>query len=103
MLTLSDSCCIWLDVVDMLQEFAELIKEITHSNSTIKYLPATKDDPKQRRPDITTAKEQLNWQPRVPVKVGLAKAIDYFRKELEASGEIIPTGPLASRPQQRQQ
>ena len=63
-------------------------------------LPATKDDPRQRKPDITTAKEQLNWEPRVPVREGLAKAIEYFRKELEDSGEIIPTGPLASKPQQ---
>lgn len=83
------------------KEFAELIKEITQSNSSIIMLPATKDDPKQRKPDITTAREQLGWQPVVPVKIGLTKAIDYFRQELEASGEIIPTGPLASKPQQR--
>jgi UDP-glucuronate decarboxylase len=57
-----------------------LIKEITNSNSTIKMLPATKDDPKQRRPDITTAGLQIGWKPVVPVKLGLAKAIDYFRK-----------------------
>ena len=50
-------------------------------------LPATKDDPKQRRPDITTAKTHLGWEPRVPVRDGLAKAIAYFAKELAASGE----------------
>lgn len=48
-----------------LQQFAELIKEITHSNSTIKMLPATKDDPRQRKPDITLAGQQLGWKPVV--------------------------------------
>lgn len=81
------------------KDFAHLIKEITNSNSTIKFLPATKDDPRQRRPDITTAKDKLGWQPAVPVRVGLSKAIDYFRKELEDSGEIVPTGPNAAKPQ----
>ena len=81
-------------------DFAHLIKDITGSNSTIEMLPATKDDPRQRKPDITTAKLHLNWQPRVPVKDGLAKTISYFRKELQDSGEIVPTGPDASKPQQ---
>lgn len=81
------------------KDFATLIKEITKSNSTIKHLPATLDDPKQRRPDITTAKEQLNWEPRVPVRTGLERTIDYFRNELIQTGEIIPTGPYASKPQ----
>lgn len=82
------------------KDFAVLIKELTGSNSTVKYLPATQDDPRQRRPDITTAKTQLAWNPTVPVRVGLAKTIEYFRQELLATGEIIPTGPLASRPHQ---
>ena len=82
-------------------EFARLIKEITGSNSTIEMLPATKDDPRQRKPDITVAKEQLGWEPKVSVRVGLAKAIEYFRKELQDSGEIIPTGPDAAKPQQK--
>jgi hypothetical protein len=64
-------------------------------------LPATKDDPKQRRPDITTAKMQLGWEPRVPVREGLAKAIAYFSRELATSGEIVPTGPDASKPQKK--
>jgi len=47
------------------KEFAELIKGLTKSNSTIRSLPPTKDDPKQRRPDISTALEQLGWKPIV--------------------------------------
>lgn len=81
------------------KDFAHLIKELTRSNSTIQFLPATKDDPRQRKPDITTAKTQIGWEPKVHVKDGLAKTVEYFRKELEAGGEIIPTGPDAARPQ----
>jgi UDP-glucuronate decarboxylase len=85
------------------QDFAVLIKELTKSNSTIQMLPATKDDPRQRRPDITTAKSKLGWEPRVPVRVGLAKAISYFAKELEESGEIVPTGSDPTKPNQKKQ
>jgi UDP-glucuronate decarboxylase len=49
----------------LLQDFAKLIVELTSSNSTIKTLPATQDDPRQRKPDITTAKNEIDWQPRV--------------------------------------
>lgn len=47
------------------KDFAVLIKELTQSNSTIKSLPSTKDDPKQRKPDITTARRELDWSPKV--------------------------------------
>ena len=83
------------------RDFAHLIKELTQSNSTIISLPATKDDPQQRKPDISTAKKYIKWQPVVDVRDGLKKTIEYFRRELEESGEIIPTGPLASRPQHK--
>ncbi len=62
------------------QDFAVLIKEITKTNSTIKYLPATEDDPRQRRPDITTAKEKIGWYPKHTVREGLSHAIEYFRR-----------------------
>ena len=82
-------------------DFAKMIKEITKSSSEIKFLPSTKDDPKKRKPDISVAKEQLGWQPQWNVREGLAKAVAYFKKELDdAGGEIVPTGPLASKPQQ---
>ena len=63
---------------------------MTKSNSSIISLPATKDDPQQRKPDITTAREQIGWAPVVDVKDGLERTIAYFRRELEESGEIIP-------------
>jgi UDP-glucuronate decarboxylase len=71
---------------------------LTQSNSTIRFLPKTEDDPRQRKPDITTAKNKIGWSPKVPVKVGLSKAIEYFRSELQETGEVIPTGPNAAAP-----
>ena len=80
------------------KHFAEYIKEITGSGSEISFLKATQDDPTQRKPDISTAKRELNWAPRVTVKEGLQKTIAYFSRVLDESGEIIPTGQEASRP-----
>jgi UDP-glucuronate decarboxylase len=81
------------------KDFAEHIKNITESESEIIFLPKSQDDPSQRRPDISTAKEQLGWQPMVPVEQGLKKTIQYFQKALDEAGEIVPTGPGASKPQ----
>ncbi len=47
------------------KDFAVYIKDITNSNSSIKFLPATQDDPKKRRPDITVAKTNIGWSPQV--------------------------------------
>jgi UDP-glucuronate decarboxylase len=80
------------------KDFAEYIKDITGSDSEISFLPATKDDPTQRKPDISTAKRELNWEPKVTVKEGLEKTIAYFSRVLDESGEIIPTGQEASKP-----
>mmetsp|Transcript_30116 Transcript_30116/g.30600 ORF Transcript_30116/g.30600 Transcript_30116/m.30600 type:complete len:106 (-) Transcript_30116:25-342(-) len=86
-----------------IKEFAMLIKDITGSNSTILSLSPTTDDPRQRKPDITLAKQHLNWQPRMGVRDGLKKTIEYFRTEIEESGgRISGTGPSASRPQSKQ-
>jgi dTDP-glucose 4,6-dehydratase len=60
-------------------EFAKLILRLTGSQSEIIYKPLPQDDPKTRRPDITRAKEVLNWEPRVPVEEGLKKTIDWYR------------------------
>ena len=81
-----------------IRDFAHKIHGLVRSNSTIKSLPATTDDPKQRKPDITTAKREIGWSPQVTVDEGLRKTVEYFRQELLATGEIIPTGPEASRP-----
>ena len=63
-------------------DFAKHIKEITGSNSEIVFEELPEDDPKQRQPDISKAKELLGWQPTVTLEEGLAKTIEYFKKEL---------------------
>lgn len=60
-------------------QLAELVIELTGSNSNIIKQELPKDDPKQRRPDITKAKDILNWQPTIELKEGLIKTIEYFR------------------------
>ena len=81
------------------KSFAEYIHKLTASTSKIVYLPKSQDDPSQRRPEITTAKEQIGWQPQVKVEQGLQKTIEYFKVVLEDAGEIIPTGPGAAKPE----
>lgn len=59
-------------------EFAEKIVSITGSSSPIVFKPLPQDDPKQRRPDISLAKEKLGWQPVVDLQTGLKATADYF-------------------------
>lgn len=61
-------------------ELAQKVIELTKSNSKIVHLPLPKDDPKQRRPDITKAQTILNWNPIINLDLGLPKTIDYFKK-----------------------
>ncbi len=65
-----------------IKELAEKIIGLTDSNSKIVYKKLPQDDPKQRKPDISLAKEKLDWQPQVQLKEGLEKTIEYFRKVL---------------------
>lgn len=61
-------------------ELAHKVIELTGSKSQILQQPLPQDDPKQRKPDITLAKERLNWEPKINLEQGLIKTIDYFRK-----------------------
>jgi dTDP-glucose 4,6-dehydratase len=60
-------------------EFAQRIRELIGSSSPIQSRPLPEDDPKTRQPDITRARTLLGWEPRVPLEVGLARTIEYFR------------------------
>ena len=60
-------------------EFAREIIRLTGSRARIAFKPLPQDDPRQRRPDITRARKLLNWEPEVPLTVGLDKTIAYFR------------------------
>jgi dTDP-glucose 4,6-dehydratase len=62
-----------------LKQFAEEVIALTGTKQKIVYKPLPVDDPKQRRPDITRAKELLNWEPKVERRDGLKKTYDYFR------------------------
>jgi UDP-glucuronate decarboxylase len=69
------------------KELAELIIRMTGSTSRIEHRPLPVDDPLQRCPDITRAKNLLGWQPTVPLEVGLEKTIAYFDRLLADRGE----------------
>lgn len=86
-----------------IKSFASKIKDLTGSKSVIKHLPKTEDDPTQRRPDITTAKRELQWEPKVTVEEGLQHTITFFKSIIDEAGEIKPTGPGASKPQAKQE
>lgn len=57
----------------------ETLRQIPESKSRLIEKPLPSDDPKRRKPDITLAKELLNWEPKVPLQEGLARTIAYFR------------------------
>ena len=64
------------------KELAETILNLTNSNSKIIYKALPNDDPQQRKPDITKAKEKLNWEPKIDLQTGLNTTIEWIKKEL---------------------
>ena len=64
-------------------ELAEAVIRLTNSKSKIIYQPLPQDDPLQRKPDISLAKEKLGWEPTVPLEEGLKRTIAYLQDELE--------------------
>jgi UDP-glucuronate decarboxylase len=65
-----------------IKELAEMILKKIGGKSRLVFKPLPQDDPRQRQPDITLAKEILNWEPRVELDAGLEKTIDYFQRLL---------------------
>ena len=63
-----------------IRELADLVIELTNSKSTIEHLPLPPDDPRQRRPDITRARNTLGWEPKVALREGLQRSIPYFER-----------------------
>ena len=61
-------------------DLASLVNNLTGSDSGISYRELPEDDPLQRQPDISLAKKELQWSPHTPVREGLEKTIEYFRK-----------------------
>jgi dTDP-glucose 4,6-dehydratase len=60
-------------------ECAQHVIKVTGSKSKIAYEPLPQDDPKQRRPDITKARQLLGWEPKIDLETGLRMSLDYFR------------------------
>jgi UDP-glucuronate decarboxylase len=66
-------------------ELATKVIELTNSNSDLEWLPLPADDPKQRKPDITLARNTLGWEPKVDLETGLKQTISDFSSRLEKS------------------
>jgi UDP-glucuronate decarboxylase len=69
-------------------ELAQRIVTLTGSRSRIDYMPLPNDDPKRRQPDISLAKEELGWEPHVPLEEGLKRTIAYFESVLKEATSL---------------
>lgn len=77
-----------------IRQLAEKVIEMTGSSSKLEFRELPSDDPTQRRPDISLARETFDWEPTVKLEAGLAKTIAYFETVLSTSGK--PTQPAAA-------
>lgn len=66
------------------QKLAETVLEMVDSPSELKFHPLPYDDPKQRKPDISYAKETLGWEPKIQLREGLQPTIAYFKSLVDA-------------------
>jgi dTDP-glucose 4,6-dehydratase len=69
-------------------ECAQLVLKVTGSKSKIRYEPLPQDDPKQRRPDITKARQLLGWEPKIDLETGLRLSLDYFKKAVAEEAAV---------------
>lgn len=60
----------------------KVVKETIDSSATIEFRPNTADDPHKRKPDISKAKELLNWEPKIPLREGLPLMVSDFRNRI---------------------
>jgi UDP-glucuronate decarboxylase len=67
-----------------IKELAEKIINLTNSKSELEFKPLPSDDPLQRQPDISLAKEKIGWQPQINLEDGLKRTIQYFDRFLKA-------------------
>jgi dTDP-glucose 4,6-dehydratase len=75
------------------REVAEMVIELSGSGSEISHQPLPEDDPQQRCPDITRAREVLGWEPQTGAREGLAKTLEWFASQAEARSEASPATP----------
>ena len=63
-------------------EFAKVVQELTGAKSRLTFEPLPQDDPKQRKPDITLARERLGWEPKIDLREGLIRTIAWFKEHI---------------------
>ena len=68
-----------------IRELAEKVIDLTGSGSRLDFRPLPEDDPKQRKPDITLAREKLGWDPKITLDEGLPRTVEYFDQYLKGS------------------
>jgi UDP-glucuronate decarboxylase len=73
------------------RELAEKVISLTGSSSSLVFKPLPQDDPRQRQPDISLARKQLAWEPKIPLEQGLTQTIEYFSALLRNGGPVQPT------------
>ena len=71
-------------------ELADIVLDLTGSRSKVVYKPLPADDPRQRRPDIALAKQELGWEPKIQLREGLTRTIKYFEDFLREEGTLKP-------------
>jgi dTDP-glucose 4,6-dehydratase len=76
-------------------QLAERIQKMVDDTAGVRYLPLPTDDPKVRKPDITRAREVLDWEPSVDLEEGLSRTVEYFRS-LQGRGALTPPPVLKS-------
>ena len=80
-----------------MRELADLVLELTGSNSTVDQLPLPADDPRVRRPDISLAREILGWEPVIDLRDGLHRTIAFHRSALAAEPAELVTRATRTR------
>jgi nucleoside-diphosphate-sugar epimerase len=78
------------------KQLADMVVELTGTRARVIAEPLPQDDPKVRKPDITRARTMLGWEPKVPLREGLVRTIEYFRGLL-GTERMAPRSPLSAR------
>lgn len=69
-------------------ELAEEVARICGASARIKYCPLPQDDPHQRKPDITRARQLLDWSPTIPLREGLPRTVEYFASRINVAQKV---------------
>jgi dTDP-glucose 4,6-dehydratase len=70
-------------------ECAQAVLEVTGSKSELRFESLPQDDPTRRRPDITKARNLLDWEPRVGLKEGLERSLDFYEGKVESCADVL--------------